>query len=106
MHSELGTTCTQSREATESLRRLLASVAKSPLHYGSPIRKERTPDKKSNRNTFLSVQRSVVVRLAVAYRTVSIRAIFVLATLISGNLLAGKKAEQDLDGTIDFSSER
>ena len=76
----------------EAKWRLVASVVHSKLLYAAPIWANALQNHASQRKLF-SAQRSVALRIVSAYRTVSTRAVLVLASVPPKDLLAEETQE-------------
>lgn len=85
--------------ARQRRRRLLATVVDSQLLYASPIWSGALAFQ-SNIDTLLRPQRSIALRVAMAYRTVSTGAILVIAGTIPAHLLAWERQRRH-DGKGD-----
>lgn len=76
----------------EKKRRLYASVVHSIILYAVPAWVDAMA-KKSSKRRLLSVQRQVALRVAAAYRTVSLSAVIVVAGIPPIDLLAWERSE-------------
>lgn len=92
--------------APEETRRLLATVAESIALYAAPIWADMALSIAKNRKRLLSTQRTLAIRVARAYRTVSLNASLVLARMMPWDLLAEERAERYLDGDLNLEAAR
>lgn len=82
--------------ASEGHRRLLASVAEVTALYAALVWADIALRTKANREVLLAAQKIAGIRVARAYRTVSIEALLVLARMVLWDLLASERAERHL----------
>lgn len=73
-------------------RRLLATVVESHFMYAAPMRAKQATKYDMSRKAIEKIQHTVAIRVARALRTDSREATLLLANVISGNLLAKRRA--------------
>ncbi|OQR67223.1 hypothetical protein BIW11_02238 [Tropilaelaps mercedesae] len=84
----------------DEARRLLASVCESIALNAAPVWADMALQIAVNRGKYLFAQRAIALRVARAYRTVSIAAVLVFARMIPWDLLAEARTHKALDENL------